>query len=174
MTMLRNTTRECPAGAPFCVNGNGAEGDSSSSRTAALPVSFTPQPITARRSKDGNQSTAPVCREKYCEAHQPQRFDGRRNAAARGYDRRWARFRAWYLAQPEHQFCALHISPRCKGLAECIDHIVPLNGPDDPGRFDLDNLQPACLACNTAKGRRIIRGTWRYGVPAASPSDDKA
>lgn len=115
-----------------------------------------------------------LCREKYCEAHQPQRFDGRRNAAARGYDRRWARFRAWYLAQPEHQFCALHISPRCKGLAECIDHIVPLNGPDDSGRFDLDNLQPACLACNTAKGRRIIRGTWRYGVPAASPSDDKA
>lgn len=115
-----------------------------------------------------------LCREKYCEAHQPRRFDGRKNAAARGYDRRWARFRAWYLAQPEHQFCALHISPRCKGLAECIDHIVPLNGPDDPGRFDLDNLQPACLACNTAKGRRIIRGTWRYGVPAASPSDDKA
>lgn len=109
---------------------------------------------------------------RYCEQHAPnvytdqaKAYDKRRgSAAARGYDGRWHKFAAAYLRQPEHQFCALHISPRCNIIAECVDHIRPLRGPSDPGRFDLNNLQPACLACNTMKGDREIRGAYVYGA----------
>lgn len=99
----------------------------------------------------------------YCAAHagDAQKVDRRAGAAERGYDAAWHRFAARYLAQPEHRLCALRISPRCRLYAECVDHIVPLAGPGDPKRFALDNLQPSCLACNTLKGRRIIRGSFR-------------
>ena len=101
----------------------------------------------------------------YCPDHAPLHAptDNRASAAERGYDARWSRFAKRYLSMPEHQFCALHISPRCKGVAECVDHISPLRGPGDPRKYDLDNLQPCCLACNTLKGKQVMRGTWVYG-----------
>jgi 5-methylcytosine-specific restriction protein A len=102
----------------------------------------------------------------YCEEHAPLHAtytDNRASAAERGYDTRWSKFSKRYLAHPEHQFCALHISPTCRGIAECVDHIHPLAGPHDPGKFDRNNLQPSCLPCNTLKGKQIIRGTWVYG-----------
>lgn len=102
----------------------------------------------------------------YCQEHAPlhaERIDRRGSAASRGYDSKWSRFSKWYLSRPENQFCALHISPYCRGVSECVDHIVPLDGPDDPKKYDLSNLQPACLACNTLKGKRVIRGAWVYG-----------
>jgi 5-methylcytosine-specific restriction enzyme A len=111
----------------------------------------------------------PGCRtltvDAYCMEHAPlhQYTDNRENATARGYDNRWRKFSRRYLAMPEHQFCVLHISPACRGLAECVDHIVPLQGPNDPRKYDIKNLQPACLPCNTAKGRKETRGAWVYG-----------
>lgn len=117
----------------------------------------------------------PGCNEltasRYCPMHQPaeytdtaRAYDARRGSAAqRGYDARWNRFSKRYLAHPDHQFCALHISARCAGRAQCVDHIRPLAGPDDPGRFDPENLQPACLACNTAKGNRTLLGSYVFG-----------
>ena len=102
----------------------------------------------------------------YCEEHAPLHMtyaDNRASASERGYDAKWSRFSKRYLSQPEHQFCALHISPNCKGIAECVDHINPLRGKDDPRKYDQSNLQPACLACNTLKGKQTIRGAWVYG-----------
>ena len=105
-----------------------------------------------------------VAKGQYCAKHAPlhaRRFDGRKNAAERGYDARWAKFAHWYLSAPEHQFCALRISPFCKGRAECVDHIRPLTGPDDPARFDPDNLQPACL---TPQARLRAQGRCGAGI----------
>lgn len=105
----------------------------------------------------------------YCIEHAPlhQHADNRDSARQRGYDSRWSRFSKKYLAHPDHQFCALHISQNCRGIAECVDHIYPLQGPRDPRKYDPTNLQPACLICNTVKGKRVIRGTWTYGTTEA-------
>lgn len=99
----------------------------------------------------------------YCSEHANSRRprDNRRNAGERGYDLRWQRFRDWYLEQPGNQFCKLHISPGCTVVADCIDHIRPLELGGE--KYDLNNLQPACLRCNTVKGQREIRGTWEFG-----------
>ncbi len=96
---------------------------------------------------------------KYCEEHQLKRVDTRESAGARGYDYRWKRFRDNYLSLPQNQLCALRISKRCQYYANCIDHIIPLELGGD--KYDPDNLQPSCIACNTAKGRRVIYGKYR-------------
>lgn len=85
----------------------------------------------------------------------------RGSAAARGYDAQWQKFRDWYLRQPEHVFCALHISRDCAGVADCIDHIVPLEMGG--AKYDMSNLQPSCRACNVKKGRTVLRGNHVYG-----------
>lgn len=140
----------------------------------------SPRPGRRREPKQMATAAKKICNHpgcnqitsgRYCAEHTPQAYteqakayDRRRgSAAARGYDGRWHKFAAAYLRQPGHQFCALHISPRCNIIAECVDHIRPLRGPSDPGRFDPANLQPACLACNTLKGDREMRGTYVYG-----------
>lgn len=118
-----------------------------------------------------------ITTDRFCQEHAPQAYshqarayDRRRgSAAARGYDARWHKFSKAYLARPENQFCVLHISPRCAGVAQCVDHIRPLRGRSDPGRFDPANLQPACLACNTLKGDREMRGTYVYGERPGRP-----
>ena len=104
--------------------------------------------------------------ETYCEEHAPLHAvyaDNRLSAKERGYDTKWSRFSKRYLAEPDHQFCALHISSTCRGIAECVDHIIPLQGPHDPRKYDRSILQPSCLPCNTLKGKQVIRGTWVYG-----------
>lgn len=108
---------------------------------------------------------------RYCEQHTPEKYSEqarsydrhRGSAAQRGYDARWRRFAKAYLSQPEHKFCVLHISAKCAGVAQCVDHIKPLRGPDDPRRFDPKNLQPACIACNSLKGDREMRGDYIFG-----------
>jgi 5-methylcytosine-specific restriction protein A len=101
----------------------------------------------------------------YCEEHAPlhQPKDNRGSASERGYDWKWHKFSKAYLSRPENQFCALHISPHCTEIADCVDHIHALTGPNDPRKYDPDNLQPSCRACNTLKGKQIIEGTWEYG-----------
>ena len=104
----------------------------------------------------------------YCEEHAPlhRKQESHRPASTdRGYDWRWRKFAKKYLARPEHQFCALHISSRCTGLADCVDHIHPLQGPNDPRKYDLTNLQPSCTPCNVRKGKRVIYGTHVFGEP---------
>jgi 5-methylcytosine-specific restriction protein A len=118
----------------------------------------------------------PGCSElvttKYCEEHEEMHIDGirerrkreddrRGSAKSRGYDYAWTNFSRAYLSRPENQFCRLGISKHCKQIAECVDHIKPLS--KGGGKYDPDNLQPACLACNSMKGDREIRGTKIFG-----------
>lgn len=159
--------------------GQHAHGAPFQNRTHNAPGLFVGWEMIAMATRARRICSYPGCDRittgQYCQDHAQQTaassaraYDSRRgSAAARGYDARWHRFAKAYLAQPEHQFCALHISQKCSGVAQCVDHIRPLRGRSDPGRFALDNLQPACIACNTAKGDKIIRGTYTYGAQLA-------
>ena len=109
--------------------------------------------------------------DKYCEVHaqdgleeQKRWNDGHRRGSSRqrGYDSKWERYRKWYLAQPGHQLCALHLDG-CTVLATCIDHIVPPKSKEDPLFWDYTNHQPSCIHCNSVKGHTTLRGTWHLG-----------
>ena len=104
------------------------------------------------------------CTGLYCDEHRAKREEFRESAGARGYDYQWSRFRKHYLSIPGNQICALQISGKCSGKAECIDHIVPL--ALGGAKYDEDNLQPSCNACNVLKGKRVIRGTHRLSFDA--------
>ena len=108
--------------------------------------------------------------ERYCEQHKDderelrKQQDFRRGSSrARGYTARWDRYSKWFLSLPQNQFCALHMDDRCAGIAQCVDHIDPPDGPDDPRFWDMDNHQPACIHCNSVKGHRYITGQHIYG-----------
>ena len=104
---------------------------------------------------------------RYCDAHidieideqrrSQERRDARRGSSRqRGYDTRWNKYSKWFLSQPQNQFCALHMDEGCAGVAQCVDHIDPPDGPDDPRFWDYSNHQPACIHCNSVKGHRFI------------------
>lgn len=107
----------------------------------------------------------------YCELHQAdaiaeeearkKRKDGHRRGSAyqRGYNTRWRNYSKWYLNQPEHTFCALHLDG-CTLYAQCVDHIIPPKDANDPLFWDTRNHQPACIHCNSVKGATSVRGTF--------------
>jgi hypothetical protein len=85
----------------------------------------------------------------YCDKHKraetaPERdYDARRgNSSSRGYTSYWARWRRWYLRQPEHGMCAIHeLDPTltCNDIATEVHHIVKVR--DDRARmFDARNV----------------------------------
>ncbi len=100
-----------------------------------------------------------------CPAHSREREQRRGSAYARGYDRRWATYRVWFLGrypfcgdappsarEPNDSLC------RAEGrvtLATVVDHIEPHRG--DPVKFwDPDNHRAMCKTCHdikTASGR---------------------
>ena len=94
----------------------------------------------------------PGCSQKteasYCEQHK-QRERPRQSAARRGYDRRWRRFRLWYLARnPLCESCKAKTPPLLLGATD-VDHVVPL--ACGGGRYDLSNLQALCRRCHQQK-----------------------
>ncbi|MDA8123447.1 MAG: HNH endonuclease signature motif containing protein [Deltaproteobacteria bacterium] len=62
----------------------------------------------------------------------------------RGYDSRWANYRASYLRQ--HPLCV-----RCQRPATMVDHIIPVTGPDDPLFWPETNHQSLCRDDHAAK-----------------------
>ena len=74
-------------------------------------------------------------------------LDLRPTPTARGYDSRWARFRASYLtAHP--LCCACEKSGRVEPAHE-VDHIIPLSRGG--AKYDEHNLQAFCHACHSRK-----------------------
>lgn len=98
---------------------------------------------------------------RFCDEHakeEQRRYDRQRGTAhERGYTSRWQKYSKWFLKQPENVFCKLQLHG-CTGIAQCVDHIDPPNGPDDPMFWRPDNHQPACIHCNSVKGRRKMVG----------------
>lgn len=105
-----------------------------------------------------------LVRSGYCEKHkqqdQQQRDQRRGSANERGYTYRWQRYTKVFLANPENVFCKLQM-PGCTNISECVDHIDPPDGPDDPRFWDPHNHQGACIHCNSVKGHRKQAGTGR-------------
>lgn len=118
-----------------------------------------------------------VTTDKYCADHreageaaerekkleQLRRRDGRRGTSReRGYNARWDKYSKWFLSQPENQLCALRLDDGCAIVAQCVDHIDPPNGANDPKFWDKANHQPACIHCNSVKGHKKLKGA--YGI----------
>jgi len=89
-----------------------------------------------------------------CHAKETRRdLDARGGAAhERGYDARWHKYRNWFLGQ--HPLCV-----KCERAATVVDHIVPVNGADDPLFYESTNHQPLCRACHDVK-HRADNGAW--------------
>lgn len=113
---------------------------------------------------------APGCTElvrvgAYCEVHrkEQQRAENQRRGGsrARGYTTAWSKYSKAFLARPENQFCSLHLDAGCAVIAQCVDHIIPPSSPGDPLFWDAGNHQPACIHCNSVKGHRAMRGTYK-------------
>ena len=105
---------------------------------------------------------------RYCQAHAAEELaelraqeaarDRRRGSARqRGYDARWNCYSKWFLSLPGNQLCALRLDEGCAVVAQCVDHIDPPDGPDDPRFWDFKNHQPSCIHCNSVKGHRFMR-----------------
>ncbi len=96
----------------------------------------------------------------YCPAHQKadrKRYDqARGNATQRGYDARWRKARAAYLA--EHPLCVMCEAEGRVTAAKVVDHRIPHKG--DPTLFwDQDNWQSLCTNHhNSAKQSEERRG----------------
>ena len=111
-----------------------------------------------------------LTKETYCEKHKENQKDKekqwdkkRGTASQRGYGYRWAKYSKMFLSKPENQFCKLPIDERCAVVSQCVDHIDPPNGPEDPLFWDSRNHQPACIHCNSVKGHRKQVGNFEFG-----------
>jgi len=110
-------------------------------------------PWSAKRPCAALGCAALVDRGQYCPLHartKKRAYDNRgRSSAALGYGAAWQRLRRSVLA--EEPLCR-----NCGGrgrvvAATDIDHIIPKS---QGGTDDVDNLQPLCHACHTAKTNR--------------------
>jgi 5-methylcytosine-specific restriction protein A len=109
--------------------------------------------------------------DRYCKEHMEQfearrreqmaEYDGRRGSAQeRGYTARWQKYSKQFLGRPENQICVLHLDSGCAIVAQCVDHIDPPDGPNDPRFWATENHQGACIHCNSVKGHRKLIGTY--------------
>lgn len=107
---------------------------------------------------------APGCRRltlaRYCSDHERKRENSQRNnrirydqergtATSRGYNFRWSKYSKQYRV--EHPLCVMCKAKGILTLAECVDHIEPVNGADDPKFWDESNHQSLCHSCHSEK-----------------------
>jgi 5-methylcytosine-specific restriction protein A len=78
----------------------------------------------------------------------PPRHLPRESAASRGYDRRWRKARAVFLAQ--NALCAECRRGGIFRAAEVVDHITPHRG-DKKLFWDVKNWQSLCKRCHDVK-----------------------
>lgn len=97
--------------------------------------------------------------EKHKQVNQKESDKRRGTPTERGYNYKWTQYSKQFLSKPENQFCKLQL-PGCTMIAECVDHIQPPNGGNDPLFWDTSNHQAACIHCNSGKGHRTIRGSF--------------
>ena len=102
----------------------------------------------------------------YCEKHTAEREQRRdrerKSASERGYGTRWAKYRSMYLGR--HPFCVV-----CGGAANEVDHIIPVDGADDPRFWEPINHQALCKSCHSRKtfaDMRKRRGKVNYEYDA--------
>ena len=98
----------------------------------------------------------------YCTKHRREtykRYDEQRGTASqRGYGSRWARYaRIFKRAHPLCRACELEgrVTP-----THVVDHIEPIEGPDDPLFWDPSNHQSLCERCHNVKRATEDKETW--------------
>lgn len=74
---------------------------------------------------------------------------------------RWHKVRASVLAQAGG-VCQINTAGVCTGLADQVDHIVPLSAGGHP--YDEQNLRAACRACNLDRLARTPKVHNPWGV----------
>lgn len=91
-------------------------------------------------------SVCAVARQRQAETRRP-------SARERGYDSKWDKERAEYLARPENRLCRCG----CGRNADMVDHIIPHRG-DKKLFWDRKNWQPlATSPCHASKKQRQER-----------------
>jgi 5-methylcytosine-specific restriction endonuclease McrA len=73
----------------------------------------------------------------------------RLSPSRRGYDKRWARMRAWYLAR--NPMCAVS---GCNRPAVDVHHVVRL--AEGGSSTDAGNMQGLCHSCHSRETRRTM------------------
>ena len=84
----------------------------------------------------------------YCEKHLPLHPEVTRQAAKRGYNRRWQKARKSYLEA--HPLCVQCAKQGKYVRATVVDHIVPHRG-NQKLFWDQNNWQALCKSCHDKK-----------------------
>lgn len=83
----------------------------------------------------------------YCKDHR-QQYEKRPSASTRGYDSRWRKARAFYLAK--HPLCVICYEKKRLTPATIVDHIQPHHG-DAVLFWNESNWQALCKPCHDRK-----------------------
>jgi 5-methylcytosine-specific restriction protein A len=75
--------------------------------------------------------------------------ESRPSSCSRGYGYKWQTYTRDALAR--EPLCRRCAGGNVSSLASLIDHIEPVQGPDDPRFWDTDNHQPLCRQCHAVK-----------------------
>lgn len=96
----------------------------------------------------------------YCEDHLKKKeeqvkverikYDNERGTAhERGYSSRWTKYSKQYRI--DHPLCEICLKKGILELSECVDHIIPVDGPDDPLFWEPTNHQALSNRCHNIK-----------------------
>jgi len=96
----------------------------------------------------------------YCEKHTIKKeaevvatrikYDKERGtSASRGYNYRWSKVSKQYRIN--HPLCVMCESKGKLTPVQCVDHIIAVEGPDDPLFWNEDNWQSLCNTCHNIK-----------------------
>lgn len=102
-----------------------------------------------------------------------KRVDRRLPASQRGYDRRWLKLRKSYATRFPLCQATLAIEGRPVDLEE-VDHIIPINGKNDPLRLTEANLQGLTAMYHRRKTRHDEQIREEYDRLCASVGHEKA
>lgn len=124
-------------------------GEAVASGQGVVEMPFAPARKCKFSSCHGSEPCARHCC-KQADYHRP-------SAARRGYDGRWRKYRLAFLH--EHPVCRACEAQGEYRLATDVDHIIPVNGKDDPLFWDTENHQPLCSKHHKAKSINEMRAT---------------
>ena len=111
-------------------------------------------------------SYCPPCQTAYKQQVQQVNDRQRGTASSRGYDARWSKWRRWVIGEYKLVFCGdrptgapmtndsrclLAKPQRIYRPGEHLDHIEPIEGPDDPTKLDVKAVQLLCRTCHQRK-----------------------
>lgn len=96
----------------------------------------------------------------YCGQHEKKKQDTvkskrikydkeRGTATQRGYNYSWSKYSKQF--RKENPLCVMCEKEGIVTLADCVDHIVPVSGQEDPLFWQASNHQSLCHSCHSVK-----------------------